>query len=90
MPSAGLWPVLLEGESTVLGEVYILKSAPELLNLLINEELAYGYSLSWRDFSTSQFTGKAITCIWDWQEGFTTIIEHGDWLHYLDQLPANP
>jgi gamma-glutamylcyclotransferase (GGCT)/AIG2-like uncharacterized protein YtfP len=81
--AAGVWPVLLDGTGTVVGEVVVVRVSPESLAVLGVEELAWGYSLEWRLIETVGFTGRAVVCHWPWNDGFTSILEHGDWLKFL-------
>ena len=80
---AGVWPVLLDGDGTVTGELYVVRACPESLAVLGVEELAWGYSLRWVWFDVPGFRGRAIVCCWEWADGFSEIVEHGDWLRYL-------
>jgi len=81
--TAGEWPVLIEGDGVVKGELYVLRVTPESMNVLGVEELAWGYSLRWLPFDVPGFTGRAVVCTWEWSDGYTKIVDHGDWLRYL-------
>ena len=75
--------MLLDGDGAVAGELYVVRVSPAALAVLGVEELAWGYSLRWLPFDVPGFAGRAVVCTWEWEEGFTELIGHGDWLKYL-------
>ena len=83
LSNVGDWPLLLDGQIDVVGEIFIIKINLESLKVLLFEELSWGYSLIWRDFHTAEFKGKALVCHWPWELGFDQIIDSSDWIKFI-------
>lgn len=78
----GNWPVMvIDDKKQVYGELYQVKY--EILKVIYQEELLYGYSLKLLDIYNldDSFNTKALVCLWDNQVLKNDIIFSGEWIN---------
>ena len=80
----GQWPLLIPGPTGwVRGELLLADATSALWEALGSEEIAWGYELRhlnvYPDPGSAQPWGRALVCVWPWQEYRGGLIESGDW-----------